>query len=272
MLTLDERTMFRELQTENDNLVIAAMEAMLAQGILADGGSGIPTMQRELTPLVVNATWMSASLGATSHAASRRNALGPRGAAGFIANPLVRTGLEIAVMSTIAWGANRILSSETVQSGVSDLAGGLTRHVRSGARTTLEAAVRDDPDGPRYRRVPRSGGCEWCLMLASRGYVYSSEKVALVASGERGDQPSGDQYHDHCTCTAEAQYKNERPPEFVQFLEAEWRRLNWVGGRPAYSADVAWANWYQHVHGGGLGDRPKPKPVGRPAITTDDPQ
>ena len=98
-------------------------------------------------------------------------------------------------------------------------------------------------------------------------------RLALVASGLRGDQPSGDAYHDWCDCSAEAQFQNEDPPEWVQFLESEWRRLNWADGRPAYSPDVAYDNWYQHVHKGGLGDRPEPKPVGRPSISTDnDPQ
>lgn len=272
MLTLDERTLFRELQVENDNMVIAAMEAMLSGGVLADPERAVLTLQRELTPVVVQGARMSASLGASSYQASRLHGVG-RLAGTFVANPIVRAGLEVAVASTIAWGVDKVLTSDSVEKGMTQLKGGLTRHVRSGSRTTLEQAVRDDPESPHYRRVPRAGGCEWCLMLASRGYVYSSKSSALVASGERGDQPSGDKFHDWCSCSSEAQFKGEDPPEFVRFLESEWQRLNWVGGKPAYSADVAFDNWFQHVHMGGLGDRPKPNPVGRPAISSNnDPQ
>lgn len=269
MLTVDERAFFLDLQRENDNLVIAGLEAMFSQGVLAQEPS---IVKRELAPLVVSSAWTAASIGSMSYQASRGNALGASASA-FIANPVVRAGIEVAVDATIDWGLKKLSESTNVQSALDEFKGGLTRHARSGGRTTLEQGVRDDPDGAMYRRVPRAGGCEWCLMLASRGYVYSSKSSALVASGERGDQPVGDKFHDWCSCSSEPQFRNEDPPEFVQFLESEWQRLNWVGGKPAYSADVAFDNWYQHVHMGGLGDRPAPKPVGRPSISTnDDPQ
>ena len=272
MLTLDERSLFRDLQREQDNIVIAALEGMLAQGILADPESGRRALQQQLTPVVVNASHVSAATGSAMYQASRRNALGSAAGA-FVANPLVRAGLEVAVASTIAWGVDRMLSSDDPDAGLSDMKGGLTRHVRSGAHTTMQEAVGSDPEQPRYRRVPRAGGCSWCLMLASRGYVYQSKTTALVASGERGDQPGGDEFHDWCNCTSEPQFRNEDPPEWVQFLEAEWRRLNWVNGEPAYDPAVARANWHNHVRMGGLGDRPKPRPVGRPALSTlDDPE
>lgn len=269
MLTLDERAFYLDLQRENDNLVIAGLEAMLAQGILAEEPS---VVKSHLAPLVVNGAWTAASIGSASYQASRRNALGTA-ASSFIANPVVRAGLVVAVEATIDWGLKQLAESETVQTALDDFKGGLTRHVRSGSRTTLEQGVRKDPAGALYRRVPRIGGCEWCLMLASRGYVYSSKSSSLVASGEHGDQPAGDKFHDWCNCSSEAQFRGEDPPEWVQFLESEWRRLNWVNGKPAYPADVAWDNWYQHVHKGGLGDRPEPKPVGRPSISSkNDPQ
>lgn len=268
MLTLEDRVTFRSLQAEQDNMVIEAMEAMLSQGILARP-NGTAELVRDLTPVVTSAAHLSASTGSALYSAGRINALGRAGAS-FIANPVVRVGLTLAVQGTIAWGANEIVKRGGTREAVSDLRGGLTRHVRSGARTTLEQAIQDDPESPRYRRVPRAGGCEWCLMLASRGYVYASKGTALVSAGMGGESLVGDRYHDYCSCTAEAQFKNERPPEFVQHLESEWRRINWVNGKPAYPADVARDNWYQFVHMGGLGDRPKPKPVGRPSILTND--
>lgn len=268
MLTLDDRLTFRALQAEQDRIVIDAMEAMLAQGILARP-NGTAELVRDLTPVVTSAAQLSASTGSALYSAGRINALGRAGAS-FIANPVVRVGLTLAVQGTIAWGANEIVKRGGAREAVSDLRGGLTRHVRSGARTTLEQAIRDDPESPRYRRVPRAGGCEWCLMLASRGYVYASKGTALMSAGMRGENMPGDSYHDYCSCTAEAQFRNERPPEFVQHLEDEWRRLNWINGEPAYEPEVARRNWYVFVHNGGLGDRPKPKPVGRPSISSDD--
>ena len=162
VLTLDDRATFLDLQRENDNLVIAGIEAMFAQGVLAQEPS---LVKRELTPLVVNGSWAAAAIGSATYQASRGNALGTTASA-FIAHPVVRAGLEAAVDATIDWGLKRLSESETVQTALGDLKGGLTRHVRSGARTTLEQGVRDDPAGALYRRVPRRGGCEWCLMLA----------------------------------------------------------------------------------------------------------
>lgn len=43
-----------------------------------------------------------------------------------------------------------------------------------------------------WRRVPRPGACDFCLMLATRGAVYSSREVALGRDGRK--------YHDFCRC------------------------------------------------------------------------
>ncbi|MCF0121682.1 MAG: hypothetical protein HUJ74_00360 [Lachnospiraceae bacterium] len=45
----------------------------------------------------------------------------------------------------------------------------------------------------RYARIPRDGKlCEFCLMLASRGFVYRSAKTA---------GGNGNHYHPNCRCT-----------------------------------------------------------------------
>lgn len=70
--------------------------------------------------------------------------------------------------------------------------GFLDRAVKQGGRATVTANTRRDPRKPRYARIP-SGvhTCPFCLMLASRGAVYSS---AETAGGE------GHDYHDRCHC------------------------------------------------------------------------
>lgn len=48
-----------------------------------------------------------------------------------------------------------------------------------------------------YARVPVGETCAWCLMLASLGYYYRSEKTALYRDGIEPDR-----YHEHCDCIA----------------------------------------------------------------------
>lgn len=48
----------------------------------------------------------------------------------------------------------------------------------------------------RWRRTTVGTSCKFCLMLASRGAVYTSEDVAKYGY-------AGSRYHDHCDCGAE---------------------------------------------------------------------
>lgn len=65
--------------------------------------------------------------------------------------------------------------------------------VRNTARLTIEESAENDPTKPRYARVPSGAKtCAFCLMLASRGFAYSTEKTA---GGEE------EKYHNDCDCT-----------------------------------------------------------------------
>lgn len=70
---------------------------------------------------------------------------------------------------------------------------------RSAGQTMMENAARD-PLKPRFARVPSGGEtCKFCLMLASRGFVYHSKKTA----GEFGH------YHDNCDCRIVASWDKD---------------------------------------------------------------
>ena len=73
--------------------------------------------------------------------------------------------------------------------GLRKLAGQI---VRNTARLTIENSAMADPTHPHYARVPSgTKTCAFCAMLASRGFVYSTERTA---GGEDG------KYHDNCDC------------------------------------------------------------------------
>lgn len=105
------------------------------------------------------------------------------------------------------------------------LAGGLTRVIFDVQRDTVWDLGANDSVGVRYQRMALPGCCAFCAMLASRGASYTSEAAAAGVVGRgmpippdgqrrRGGQPMGikargprrlgEDYHDHCRCTAVA--------------------------------------------------------------------
>ena len=59
------------------------------------------------------------------------------------------------------------------------------------ARLTTMVTAQYDKSRPRFARVPQGPTCEFCIMLASRGYVYHSESAA--GGGFKSFHP-----HDDC--------------------------------------------------------------------------
>ncbi len=63
--------------------------------------------------------------------------------------------------------------------------------MKRAAANAMMSNARRDPLKPRYARVPSGREtCRWCIMLASRGFVYASEETA----------GRFDHWHPHCDC------------------------------------------------------------------------
>ncbi|NYD26093.1 hypothetical protein [Leucobacter aridicollis] len=91
----------------------------------------------------------------------------------------------------------------------------LLRHVKNAGRNTVR--LNAERDGFSYARVPSGKTtCAFCLMMASRGFSYSSRGAAgETASG------FGDRFHDDCDCSVVPHYalsRRERA-EFDQRVE-----------------------------------------------------
>lgn len=71
--------------------------------------------------------------------------------------------------------------------------------LKPGHDTVMYNAKRDKV---AYARVPEPGACKWCLMLASRGFAYSSKAAASTKDGER--------FHGHCRCHSMPIYDEAR--------------------------------------------------------------
>lgn len=66
--------------------------------------------------------------------------------------------------------------------------------VKRSAGECVKANAARDPLRPKWARVPSGAEtCGFCLMLASRGFAYTSEKSASEKSG-------GGHYHPNCDC------------------------------------------------------------------------
>lgn len=113
------------------------------------------------------------------------------------------------------WGtSSSVFEQGGMQLAFSLLSGGLTKVLTEIAADTIvgNAALQGSM---RAQRVPQSGCCAFCGMLASRGAVYSSVESASVVGGRgkpvgshrlakgirpRGARKLGETFHDHCRC------------------------------------------------------------------------
>lgn len=83
-----------------------------------------------------------------------------------------------AVVARARYGAQHLWTENPDQTR-RFLLGVVDQYVKQAARNTLVQAGRRDPWKPRFARVPRGTvTCGFCLMLASRGPVYLTEKTA----------------------------------------------------------------------------------------------
>lgn len=89
------------------------------------------------------------------------------------------------------------------------LSGVLNRLVAQPAHDTIAYAVVDAGTG--YARVPEPGACSFCLILASRGAVYSKESVQ-----------SANGYHDNCRCVGIEVKNDDELPRINRELHELW--------------------------------------------------
>lgn len=95
------------------------------------------------------------------------------------------------------------------------LAASTNRLVLAGSRETIIATAETSPSVARWRRVAQSGACDFCQMLAGRGFVYterSGSEVVGRGGRPRGNRRIGQSYHDSCRCYVEIDWSVGPPP------------------------------------------------------------
>jgi hypothetical protein len=108
------------------------------------------------------------------------------------------------------------------------MAGGVTRLSLQPGRETMYQSVKRDRK--KYAVVPQGKTCSFCLMLASRGAVYTSK------------QP---RWHDNCDCACVPVPADDDLPEINRTLQEEWHTAT-SGQRDQMAA---WNKYVADIYG-----------------------
>lgn len=100
------------------------------------------------------------------------------------------SAMLVQAQETVRWGVSPLWADNPGQA-LALLSGAVDRFALQPGRDTIADTARRE--GVRWARVPMgSETCAFCLMLASRGFAYSSEHTAGGLNGSS--------YHDECRC------------------------------------------------------------------------
>lgn len=174
-------------------------------------------------------------------------------------------GAEIAnewLQESIASSVNyfvkqaRASGAETVIKGLGSKAKDQPR--KAANRTTIANAKRDAKKGVYYARIPSgTETCGFCLMLASRGFVYGSKEKAGEVAGAKFNS-----FHNGCDCTIVAGARNST----VEGYDPDWYYAAYLDARRTCGGDdmvticdeieLRAPQWAWH-HGSGTADYSK---------------
>ncbi|MFF3555334.1 VG15 protein [Streptomyces tsukubensis] len=88
--------------------------------------------------------------------------------------------------------------------------------IADGGRETIVTSAQRDRRALRWMRVPSGTACGFCLMVASRGAVYASEKS--------GGGIKGAEFHPNCQCTVVPIFSNRyEDPDMVKEAKRLWK-------------------------------------------------
>lgn len=129
------------------------------------------------------------------------------------------------------------------------------RDIRVAENVSVAENAALDPLEPRYARVPTGPEtCEWCIMLASRGFDFKSEKSAVGNYKKKSRTGAASHGHPGCDCRIVQGYPGMEvegydPDEYFELwksgvakeesaiskrINREWNRYKKVGTEDAY--------------------------------------
>jgi len=124
------------------------------------------------------------------------------------------------------------------------------RHVSDGGRDLTHRIIAEDPVAVGYMRITRRQPCAFCLMLASRGPVYSDD--SFDQSDPRFTGPGESKVHDSCGCSLRAIYGSKSSKHWTE-TGREAEKL-WIAEAARYSGRDAINAFARAARAQGLGD------------------
>lgn len=247
MLTASERAQWRTARDTLDGHLISTLDRIM------DTAHGAPG--KEIKDLILTAIpevlkaheSVTAELTAEIYALARTNA----GLEDLFTPEPVWDPNEQQIAGSLRWALQPIrgasYTDEDYLCAVERVRASMTRLMRQTEGTTVAENIRRDPARPLYRRVPEAGACGWCMMLATRGHVYTKDTVGGPHH----------RFHDRCKCSSEPQYRGEELPELVRAARDAYYEFYYPDGDGEPSAEGL-RRFFDFVEDGGLGDRPRP--------------
>lgn len=163
------------------------LRAVWAQFNFADVDSVKVALQEVMPALVTKYGDVAASAAAEFYDDMRAASSAPGIYAATLAPNISAEATQVSTRAVIGGLYGRGAADKVLP----QLLGVLDRNVKKSARDTITHNAHNDHHRPMFARVPSGATtCNFCLMLASRGFVYSSANSA----GEMG------QFHSNCDC------------------------------------------------------------------------
>lgn len=197
-----------EAQAAAQGTVVAAAWAQLQAGwaqlgLTADtvlSPSAIAAIKELLGDIVSAWGEVAGTLAADFYDDLREQAEIPGGFTAYVPDPF-NPG---RVSGIVDWAATPPVGQELdVDAMLAKLEGPAQRLLRQAQRDALEESARRDPARPRVARVPMGAEtCAFCLVMASRGYVYRTVDSAGGGSPEN-------RFHDLCDCEQDVTWSTD---------------------------------------------------------------
>lgn len=211
MLDAQARVEYREATAVLDGLVGDDIAALLAGVDLGDPPAVQAVLDGALPALVAQYGDVAATIALQFYRLARED----EGPVKRFRPVMAPVAPRAVVLASSRWATKPLWTPQGSQTPLSlvqsRVEGSMTRHVRNVGRDTV--ARNADAEGARWCRVPRSGSCDFCVMVSSRGAVYRSSRSAGEANS----------YHDHCHCTPERIGRGEPLPYDADALYEQYR-------------------------------------------------
>lgn len=173
----------RDTITKFDTDMRGAVDGLLANVMALDEDAMRAVMHRNLQPLFKQAVGASETMARAVYGTLRKQSIGET--INTIAGDTFDEGTLDAMVNTAVKAA---VDGSGVESVRSIILGRFGYDIRNAYAVTIARNAAKDPRKPRYARVPSgTETCSFCMMLASRGFVY--------ASGRKGQKT-----HNHANC------------------------------------------------------------------------